>query len=160
MMTSSNGNIFRVTGHFCGVNSPHKGQWCGAFMFSLICAWINVWVNNREAGDLRRQHAPYDVTVMSPTKVGSVLWAQRPPLYYSSILGCSDVVFHAVLCWTTLYQMFGNGWEAMVQLNIIFPCRYNSTGISVTFKCNLLQRVYLAFFTQDNPVSWDYLLTL
>ena len=36
------------------VNSPHKGQWRGAFMFSLICAWINRWVNNREAGDLRR----------------------------------------------------------------------------------------------------------
>ena len=44
MMTSSNGNIFRVTGHLCGeftgppVNSPHKGQWRGALMFSLICA--------------------------------------------------------------------------------------------------------------------------
>ena len=31
--------------------SPHKGQWCRAFMFSLICVWINGWVNNREAGD-------------------------------------------------------------------------------------------------------------
>ena len=46
------------------VNSPHKGQWRGALMFSLICAWINGWVNNREAGDLRRHHAHYDVTVM------------------------------------------------------------------------------------------------
>ena len=33
------------------VNSPHKGQWRGALMFSLICVWINGWVNNREAGD-------------------------------------------------------------------------------------------------------------
>ena len=24
-------------------------------MFSLIYAWINAWVNNREVGDLRRQ---------------------------------------------------------------------------------------------------------
>ena len=46
------------------VNSPHKGQWRGALMFSLICAQINIWVNNREAGDLRRHHAHYDVTVM------------------------------------------------------------------------------------------------
>ena len=47
------------------VNSPHKGQWCGAFlMFSLICVWINGWVNNREAGDLRHYRAHYDVTVM------------------------------------------------------------------------------------------------
>ena len=46
------------------VNSPHKGQWRGAFMSSLICAWINLWVNNREAGDLRRYRAHYDVIVM------------------------------------------------------------------------------------------------
>ena len=50
--------------HRSPVNSPHKGQWCGALMFSLICAWMNGWVNNRETGDLRRHHAHYDVTVM------------------------------------------------------------------------------------------------
>ena len=27
--------------HRSPVNSPHKGQWRGALMFSLICAWIN-----------------------------------------------------------------------------------------------------------------------
>ena len=46
------------------VNSPHKDQWRGALMFSLNCAGINGWVNNREAGDLRRHHAHYDVTIM------------------------------------------------------------------------------------------------
>ena len=66
MMTSSNGNIFRVTGHLCGihrtpVNSPHKGQWRGALMFSLICPWIYGWV---KAGDLRCYRAHYDVIVM------------------------------------------------------------------------------------------------
>ena len=50
--------------HQSPVNSPHKGQWHRALMFSLICAWMNGWVNNREAVDLRRQHAHYDVTVM------------------------------------------------------------------------------------------------
>ena len=39
-------------------------QWRGALMFSLICSRINGWVNNREAGDLRRHHAHYDVIVM------------------------------------------------------------------------------------------------
>ena len=48
----------------CAGNSPHKGQWRGALMFSLICASINDWVNNREAGDLRPHRALYDVTVM------------------------------------------------------------------------------------------------
>ena len=46
------------------VNSPHKGQWRGALMFSLICAWINDWVNNGEAGDLKRPRGHYDVSVM------------------------------------------------------------------------------------------------
>ena len=50
--------------HRSPVNCPHKGQWRGALMFSLIYAWINDWVNNREAGDLRRQHDHYDVIVM------------------------------------------------------------------------------------------------
>ena len=49
--------------HRSPVNSPHKGQWRGASMLSLICVWIN-GVNNREAGDLRRYRAHYDVTVM------------------------------------------------------------------------------------------------
>ena len=46
------------------VNSSHKGQWRGALMFTLICHWINCWINNHEAGDLRRYRAHYDVTVM------------------------------------------------------------------------------------------------
>ena len=33
-------------------------------MFSLICVGTKGWVNNREAGDLRRYRAHYDVTVM------------------------------------------------------------------------------------------------
>ena len=46
------------------VNYPHRGQWRGALMFSLICAWINSWVNNHEHVDLRRNSALYDVIVM------------------------------------------------------------------------------------------------
>ena len=50
--------------HRSAVNSPHKGQWRGPSMFSLICTWIIGWVNNGEAGDLRRHCAHYDVIVM------------------------------------------------------------------------------------------------
>ena len=64
MMMSSNGNIFHIT-HRSPLNSPHKGQWRGALMFFFICAWINCWVNNREAGDLRCHQAHYDVNVMA-----------------------------------------------------------------------------------------------
>ena len=37
--------------HRSPVNSPHKGQWRGALMLSLICARINGWVSNRDAGE-------------------------------------------------------------------------------------------------------------
>ena len=50
--------------HRSPLNSPHKGRWPGALMFSLIWAWINGWVNNGEAGDLRRHRGHYDVILM------------------------------------------------------------------------------------------------
>ena len=65
MMRSSNRNIFRVTGHLCGER--------GALVFSLICARIYGWVNNRKAGDLRRYSAGYDFTVME--------WPQQNRVY-------------------------------------------------------------------------------
>ena len=49
MMTSSNGSIFRVIGHLCG---------------EFTGLQINGWVNNREAGNLRRIRPHYNVTVM------------------------------------------------------------------------------------------------
>ena len=66
MTTSSDGNIFHVTGLLCGssVNSPHKDQWRGASKFSLICAWTSSWAHNGDTGDLRRYRAHYDVSVM------------------------------------------------------------------------------------------------
>ena len=70
MMASSNRNILPhnwpiVRGiHESLVDSPHKGQWCGVLMFSLICTWTNGWANTQDAGDLRCRHAHCDVTVM------------------------------------------------------------------------------------------------
>ena len=65
LMTSSHGNIFRVTGLLCGELTGHRWipykkasdaeLWC----FLII---INGWVNNR-AADLRRHRDHYDVTV-------------------------------------------------------------------------------------------------
>ena len=68
-MISSNGSIFHFIVPLCGeltnhpVNSPHKDQWHVTLMFSWICAWTN-GMNNRDAGDLRCQHAHYGITAM------------------------------------------------------------------------------------------------
>ena len=87
-MTSSNGSIFCVTGPLCGeihqspVNSRQKGQWCGALMFSLICAWMNDWVNTREAGDKRRRRTDYDVTVMAQSICFALIFVWNVRLKY------------------------------------------------------------------------------
>ena len=65
--------------HRSPMTSPHKGQWRGALMFSLICVWINGWVNNHEAGDLRRHCAHYDV-------MANVAWLW---LYFRWVIGGS-----------------------------------------------------------------------
>ena len=59
--------------HRWPANSPHTDQWRGTLMFSLICAWIHAWVNNHEAGDLRRHRAQYDVIIIE----GNANWEPR-----------------------------------------------------------------------------------
>ena len=66
------------------VNSPHKGQWRGALVFSL-----NGWVNNREAGDLRRYRAHYDVTVMSVAEVYTFI----PSTAHYSVYTAAQITF-------------------------------------------------------------------
>ena len=70
MVTSSNGNIFRDTGPLSDEFTGHRWipltkaseaeLWC----FLWCAPWINNCVYNREAGELRRHRAHYDITVM------------------------------------------------------------------------------------------------
>ena len=48
----------------CAGNPHTKASDAELWCFFFICVWINDWVNNREAGDLRRHHCHYDVMVM------------------------------------------------------------------------------------------------
>ena len=73
---------------FCG-NSPVTGELPSqrpvtrSFDLYLICAWTNGWVNNRQAGDLRRQRAYYYVIDMST--VFSIISRQHFPSFLDSI---------------------------------------------------------------------------
>ena len=112
------------------VSSPHKGQWGGALMFSLICAQINGWVNNREAGDLRRHRAHYDCTVMIFHAVGvfslQLLYSISVCITFNNINGrvCyhnywSHVIIHclSVEFWIKLIQK-GRGWYILERLRL------------------------------------------
>ena len=83
-------------------------------MFSLICVWINSWVNNREAGDLRRHRGHYDVIVMS-TKV--VSHERHSALYHRQLDRLFDNLFNIIskrqpkLCFTGRLCLW-NPWRA------------------------------------------------
>ena len=78
-------------------------------MFSLICAWINGWVNNREAGALRRHRAHYDVIVMG------VLVGFTPCL--SPTFTTDD----------TKHQIYTPSWYVLVLIGW-WPGAYRATG--------------------------------
>ena len=70
MMTSSNGNIFRVTGLLCGEFTGHrwitrtKASQAELWCFFFIWACTSSWADNEDAGDLRRHGAHYDLIVL------------------------------------------------------------------------------------------------
>ena len=87
--------------HRSPVNFPHKGQWRGALMFSLIYAWINDWVNNREAGELRRQHGHYDVIVMNIMLFETTLCRQS-----TTVSGMMKYTYRSDVLFT--FELYGN----------------------------------------------------
>ena len=110
-MTSSNRNIFHITGllrwiHRSPVNSPHKGQLCGALIFPLIWAWTNRWTNNGEAGDLRRHHAHYDVIVIFFHMMHTTICVTRSYMqeiclkhYFQWTMSCTSWKFKSNIPW-------------------------------------------------------------
>ena len=92
--------------HRSPVHSPHKGQWRGALMFSLICSWTNVWVSNRDAGDLRFHRAHYKIT--SNGSIHTYICVLRSDAIATSLLRqyvatsfwrSNDVIIASRACW-------------------------------------------------------------
>ena len=70
MMTSSNGNIFRVTGHLCGEFTGPGEFPAQRPVTRSFDVFIDLRLNKRlskngEAGDLRRHRGHYDVNVIT-----------------------------------------------------------------------------------------------
>ena len=121
--------------HRSPVNSPHKGQWRGALMFSLICVWINCWVNNREAGDLRRYCAHYDVSVM--VCLSMFLWLSFAAVQADT--GDLDGVGQ-------FYSSFSGGTNAPLNMGFDGLRAYQtlSGGTTVTSECKNRRRCKVA----------------
>ena len=128
--------------HRSPVNSPHKGQWQGALVFSLICIWINGSVNNRGAGDLRRHRAHHDVIVMVP--------GQRP------VKRSFDVFFDLRLNKRLSKQWWG-WWFEKLSRPLWRHCNYHpahTCSKNIKTMCRFLE---IALFKHDP--SWSHVLS-
>ena len=106
--------------HRSPVNSPHKGQWRGALIFSLICVWINDWVNNREAGDLRHYRAHYDVIAMYLNQCSLMSYNPRGHGLYISIYRIAWATRNCF--WATIFPVpLVPGWSCV--LDIIYQAK-------------------------------------
>ena len=144
MMTSSNGNIFRVTGHFCGELTghrwiPHKGKWREALMFSLIHARINGWVHNNEAGDLRRNRDHYYVTVMRMQHCSD--WGGTFTFVCTKDTPSATLIAEI---WG-IYQYLGETW----------PCYYGIVLYRV-----IIRTMRIGIIQSDDSVKWKYTVIL
>ena len=100
--------------------SPYKGQRRWALVFSLIRAWTNGWVNNRDTGDPRRHHSHYDVTLMGYW--GYRLW--NPQLWTNALWSISRhwSLGHNV---SNVYQMLS--YDRTGHIDVVWTCWRHQT---------------------------------
>ena len=120
--------------HRSPVNSPHKGKWRGALLFSLIYAWINDWVNNGEAGDLRRYPTHYDVTVMFPNSTSIYkmpAWYLLLMIYIRRSYGGTLFLGYRIRALTVCVSLFllFSCWTKLIQ-----PALENGQNIHIYYK--------------------------
>ena len=138
MLTPSIVNIFRVTGPLCGEFTGHRR---GALMFSLTCAWINGWVNNREAGDLRRHCTHYGVTIMNFRSLAAV------PVIHRQI----SVILNQIV-WSLTDHTGGNRLITGICFNI--KAIFHDAGVSVVIMFTRFSHPHNRNSYIGNPVSF------
>ena len=152
MMVSSNWNIFCVTGHLCGEFTVHwgiprtNGQWRGALMFSLICTWINGWVNSLEGGDMRR-HCPACRTSLIATRFWVVVIC--PIIKCLTVLEFSFILFDLCL-FITIFNFILN----YVHIVTFWIFTYHKIWILLIIFC-FIWNYWIIYFSTCLEVFWS-----
>ena len=139
--SSSNGKnpafLARCTG-----NSPVTGDFPSqrpvtrSFDVSTICAWMNCWVNNREAGDLRRQRAHYVGTAMLPP-----FYSKQPLMVSKRLIILLRKDIQTSMCCCRIYILWemdlifcfkGNHFELLQHVDLIH-FRFHTDVIFITY---------------------------
>ena len=121
-------NIFRVTGHLCGeftgprwiplTKASDAERWC--FLWSA--PWINGWVNNREASDLRRHRAHHDIMAMVCGKSPSCCSAYFTGIQRRNTIQPSNLFYNPYMESTDLIKVFT--FMLSLQMNVIISTMF------------------------------------
>ena len=131
--------IFARGIHWSPVSSSHKGQWRGALVFSFICTWTDAWANNRNAGDLKRHRAHYNVTVMFNVEARTI--RRYPAEDISTIFLDANILIQISLKFVLRGPVFvhtwlGNGQATSHFLTQSHICMY--PGVWLTKKISII----------------------
>ena len=106
-------------------NTCHKRPVTQRYDVFFIYVWINGWVNNREAGELRRRHAHYEVTVMNQL-VNSELPHKRSVVGNAAFSCCDHWIYNVItLVWRQYHghQNITTVGNQRFNIRIVFPCK-------------------------------------
>ena len=134
------------------VNFPRKGHWRGALMYSLICVWINGWVNNRGAGDLRRHRGHYDVIVMIFTvwglkKTDDILRYSHSTALSWMKAGVLSLDIHGILFLTVKLSLSQIRFTKPTHLR-----RHMSSRVHKVLTSNWCLRNFAGFFNKNSAI--------
>ena len=140
-------------------------------MFSLICAWIYSWVNNRETGDLRRHRAHYDVKIMIGPLIRCGIHDEHKGGYGLDNHGSEGffwVLSPMVLCKTIFFlfdwktqrhtnhcRFFNKCATELVELSV-FQVIYCSLSWAKFLSGPLLIASWMLWTSVDKKIVWKY----
>ena len=144
-------------------------------MFSLSCVWINGWVNNREAGDLRRYHAHYDVIVLffpvpQPLEAAVSVVSTRKANGEAAHLAARCIDGRVLICAGSknvhmLFRNRGRGYHGISAVIVRFPSisqwgPISSTDSEVWGNINHTNRSWTKFSCEHNKFFKIYFLNI
>ena len=131
--------------HRSPVNSLHKAQWRGHLIFLWSALWINGWVNNIEADDLRRHRPHYDVIVMlTPTTVDVRTWMCN---YIQSSFCYVDAITYACC---NLDVVTSNHCSRCFKFHII---SLYTPYVSFSFACQMVLCIWIILCNSPNTIT-------
>ena len=122
-------------------------------MFSLNWAWTNAWANSRDAGDLRRHRAHYDVSVMWKLSQCQISrhWRCRRLSLYVIITTYGETRDGKVVITTTLGFQCPTSLDRWLLYDIIEPYMYID---GLRQDCNVSSTLATQMLSMQRPHSW------